>query len=326
MEAAEKTSLITQIAEEIHKSSFIAIAGHVSPDGDAVASCLALALCFNKLGKKTVVLLEEIPVRYSSLNGREYLQSDVEAELNHDLFVCCDCGSKERMGKFQEIFDKTDKTIVIDHHVSNTSYGTVNYVDPSASSTSEMVYDIIECIGNMDKDIAEAIYMGIIFDTGGLRFKSTTPETMIKVAKLMETGIPFSKIFTESMLTHSYIEAKIFSKAIEKMKFVEGLPVAYSFLTKEDMDSVNATRADLEGIVEYILNTKGAEVSVFVSQSGENESRVSFRSLEFDVNIIASNWGGGGHVNAAGATIKMKPEAALNDILKLISERYIDGN
>jgi len=326
MEDTQKQNVIKQIIGEISKSSLIAIAGHVSPDGDAVASCLALAMSLNKLGKKVVVLLEEIPKRYDFIRGSELVHSEGLSDLAPDLFICCDCGAKDRMGRFEKIFDKTDMTIVIDHHISNIGYGEINYVDAKASSASEMIYDIVEQIGNMDIDIASALYMGIIFDTGGLRFKSTSPATMIKVAKLMEYGIPFNTIYTSIMLTHTYTEAMILSKAISKMKFMEGLPVTYTYLTKEDMESVGATRANLEGICEYLLNTKGSEVGVFVSSFGEKESKASFRSLEFDVNLLASHWGGGGHRNAAGTTIKMEPEEALKAVLEHIAERYNDAN
>jgi len=327
MEAEKKKKVINKIIEEINKSSFIVIAGHVSPDGDAAASCLALAMCISKLGKKPVVFLRSIPGRYLTLKGHEFVQADfISTDITPDLFICCDCGSKDRLGRFEGLFDKTGNTIVIDHHVSNISYGKINYIDFSASSTSEMVYDIIETVGNMDKDMAHALYMGILSDTGGFRFKSTSPATMVKVSKLMEMGIDFNTIYNETMLSHTYTEAKILSKAIEKMEFMDKLPIVYTFLTQEDMDSVAAIRADLDGIAEYMLNTKGAEISVFVSAFGDNAAKVSFRSLEFNVNLIASNWGGGGHVNAAGCTVNMQPEGALSLVLKHLSERYAYGN
>ena len=326
MDSTTKQNLINQIIEKIHNSSFIALAGHVSPDGDSVASCLALAMSINKLGKSTVVLLEEIPVRYKAIIGRcDFVKTTTPCEIP-DLFISCDCASKERMGKFEELFDKTQETIVIDHHISNIGYAKINFIDANASSASEMVFDVIDAIGNMDKAIASAIYAGIIFDTGALRFKSTSPRTMMKISKLMEFGIPFDKIYADMMLTHSYQSAMIFAKAISKMKFVDGLPIIYSFITKEEMDNAGATRGDLEGAVGYMLNTEGAEVSVLVSEVSENESKASFRSHKFDVNTIASHWGGGGHVNASGATIQAGAEAALEQVLSLMYERYNDAN
>jgi len=321
MNKTDRSAIINRIIEKINESNTIAIAGHVSPDGDAVASCLALAMSIKKLGKTPVVLLEEMPKRYNFMNGGEFVRLDSPCEAP-DLFICCDCASKERIGKFEEAFDKAGATILIDHHVSNIAYGKINYIEPGASSASEMVYNVIDTIGNMDKDIASVIYAGILFDTGGFRFKSTSPETMIKVSKLMEFGIPFDKIYTDVLHVHSYQEALIFSKAVSKMKFLGELPIVYSVVTTEEMDSVGATRADLGGVVSYMLNTASAEISIFVSQVSESESKVSFRSINADVNVIAANWGGGGHVNAAGATLKTEPEAALAEVLNFVSEGY----
>jgi len=322
MELKTKQSIINQIIQKINDSSFIAIAGHVSPDGDSVASCLALAMSVKKLGKTPVVLLEDVPNRYKSISGgREFIRTEPPCDTP-DLFISCDCASKERMGKFEELFDKTDETIVIDHHISNTGYGKINYIDGFASSASEMVYDVIDTIGNIDKDIAAALYAGIIFDTGALRFKSTSPQTMIKISKLMEYGIAFDEIYADMMLTHSYQAAMIFSKAIAKMKFMDTAPVIYSFITTDEMKNASASRGDLEGAVGYMLNTEGAEVSILVSEISENESKASFRSHKFDVNLIASHFGGGGHTNAAGATIQANAEAALEQVLSLMAERY----
>ena len=326
MELSIRKDIIGEIVDKINKSSIIAIAGHVSPDGDSVASCLAFAMSVKKLGKTPIVLMEEIPSKYKSISGREFIKTEYPTELSApDLFISCDCGSKDRMGRFEELFDKTEETIVIDHHISNTSYGKTNYVDAKSSSASELAYDVIVAIDNMDIDIASALYAGIIFDTGGLRFKSCSPDTFVKISKLVEIGIPFDEIYSDIMLTRSYNSTLLFAQVVGKMKFMEGLPVVYSTVTKAEMESLGTSRSDLEGISGYMLNIEGAEVSVLISEFGENESKASFRSKKMDVNALAANWGGGGHVNAAGATIKLKPEAALPQVLDTIAERYRDG-
>jgi len=322
MSQLDNTDEISKIAEQIHKSKLIAIAGHVSPDGDAVASCLSLAMGIKKLGKTPVVLLERYPARYNFIGMDEYIKFDSYENIEPDLFICCDCGTKERMGQAEEVFDKCENTVVIDHHISNTGYGKINYIKAQASSTCELVFDIIMYMELMDKDIAAALYTGIIFDTGGLRFNSTSPETMRKIAALMEYGIPFTEIFTKTMLIHSLEEVMIFSKIVSKMKFYDCLPIVYSTVTLSEMKEANAHKEDLEGIVEYMLNTKGAEVSVFIYETGENEAKASFRSIEFDVNKIASNWGGGGHVNAAGAGVNLPVEKAAAEVMEYLAGRY----
>jgi len=323
MELSTRQNIIAEIIDKIHNASFIAITGHVSPDGDSVASCLALAMSVKKLGTTPVVLMEQVTVRYTFIGGREFIAT--ECPWTPDLFICLDCGSKDRMGKFEGLFDKTADTIVIDHHISNNGYGKINYVDPKSSSASEMTYDVISAIGNMDEEIAAAIYSGIVFDTGGLRFKSCSPDTFRKVADLVELGIAFDEIYMEMMLTRSYPATLLAAKAMSKMKFMEGLPIAYTFITKAEMESVGATRADLEGVSGAMLNTQGAEVAILISEFMENQSKASFRSKKMDVNFLAAHWGGGGHINAAGATIKLLPEAAMAEVLNLILERYKDG-
>ena len=318
-------NIIPQISEQIYASELIAIAGHVSPDGDAVASCLALAMFIKKLGKTPVVLLESYPARYNFLGLHEYVKFDNYDGIKPDLFICCDCGTKSRMGQAESVFDVCENTVVIDHHIINSGYGKINYVKPYASSTCEIVFDVIEFMGLMDKDIATALYTGIIFDTGGLRFNSTSPETMRKVAILMEYGIPFSDIFIKTMLIHSIEEVKIFSTVTGKISFFEDLPIVYSTVTLEEMKAANARKEDLEGIAEYMLNTKGAEVAVFIYQTGENTAKASFRSIEFDVNKVASNWGGGGHANAAGAAVDLHIDKAVEEVIGYLAERYRDG-
>jgi len=326
MELSTRKNVIGEIVDKINKSNIIAIAGHVSPDGDSVASCLAFAMSVKKLGKTPVVLMEEIPNKYKSISGRECIKVEYPMELAApDLFISCDCGSKDRLGRFEELFDRVEETIVIDHHISNTSYAKTNYVDAKSSSTSELVYDVIDTIDNMDIDIASALYAGIIFDTGGLRFKSCTPDTFVKVSTLVELGIPFDEIYSDIMLTRSYNSTLLFAHVVGKMKFMEDLPVVYSIVTKAEMESLGTSRQDLEGISGYMLNIEGAEVSVLLSEFGDNESKASFRSKKMDVNALAANWGGGGHVNAAGATIKSYPEAALPQVLDQIAERYNNG-
>ena len=318
-------NILSKIAEQIYASEVIAIAGHVSPDGDAVASCIALATGIKKLGKTPVVLLESYPGRYTFLGLHEFVKFDGHENIAPDLFICCDCGTKGRMGQAEAVFDECENTVVIDHHIINNGYGKINLVRANASSTCEIVFDLIEFMGLMDKNIATALYTGIIFDTGGLRFNSTSPETMRKVAALMEYGVPFTEVFTRTMLIHSIEEVKIFSTVVGKIEFFKNLPIVYSTVTLAEMKAANAHKEDLEGIVEYMLNTKGAEVAVFIYQTGENTAKASFRSIEFDVNKIASNWDGGGHVNAAGAAVNLPLNEAVVEVMEYLAHRYENG-
>ncbi|MDR2183315.1 MAG: bifunctional oligoribonuclease/PAP phosphatase NrnA [Clostridiales bacterium] len=277
----------------------IVVASHPTPDGDAIGSSLALALALHRAGKNPVVILDKYAARFDFLEGREFIYQGKIEDLTCDVFIAVDCGDKIRVGEAEELFNRAPITINIDHHINNTNFARLNYVDTNASATSEVVFTIINMHVPINKSIAEALYMGIVTDTGGFRHLSTTAETMEIAALLMRTGIDFSDIQRRAIYSHSHIEAQIFAKAIQKMKFVEGYPIVYTVLTQSDLRAVHATYSDLDGIAEYMLNTEDAVVSAFFTERLEGKMKVSFRSANLDVRLLAEHFGGGGHKFAA---------------------------
>jgi phosphoesterase RecJ-like protein len=277
----------------------IVIASHPTPDGDAIGSSLALALALHRAGKKPVVVLDEYSARFDFVAGREFIYKGRIENLTCDVFIAVDCGEKIRVGEAEELFNRAPITINIDHHVNNSNFARFNYVDVNASSTSEVVFSIINMYIPINKEIAEALYMGIVTDTGGFRYSATSAETMEIAALLMRTGIDFSEIQRKAIYSHSHREAQIFAKAIQKMQFVEGYPIVYTVLTQEDMRAVHATYSDLDGIAEYMLNTEDAAVSAFFTERLEGRVKVSFRSGSLDIRLLAEHFGGGGHKFAA---------------------------
>ncbi|MCL2573226.1 MAG: bifunctional oligoribonuclease/PAP phosphatase NrnA [Defluviitaleaceae bacterium] len=277
----------------------IVIASHPTPDGDAIGSALALALALHLAGKKPTVILDKYSSRFDFVKGCEFIYTGDLDKLTCDVFIAVDCGDKIRVGEAEELFNRSPITINIDHHVNNSNFARLNYVDTNASSTAEVIFTIINMHIPITKDIAESLYMGIVTDTGGFRHSATSAETMEIAALLMRTGIDFSGIQRNAIYSHSHIEAQIFAKAIQKMQFVEGYPIVYTVLTQEDMRAVHATYSDLDGIAEYMLNTEDAVVSAFFTERLEGRVKVSFRSSNLDVRLLAENFGGGGHKFAA---------------------------
>jgi len=277
----------------------IVIASHPTPDGDAIGSSLALALALRRVGKKPTVVLDEYSAKFDFLEGREFIYKGKIEELTCDVFIAVDCGDKIRVGEAEELFNRAPITINIDHHINNSNFARLNYVDTNASSTSEVIFTIINMHVPITKEIAEALYMGIVTDTGGFRHSATSAETMEVAALLMRTGIDFSEIQRRAIYQHSPIEAEVFALAIQKMKYVEGYPIAYTVLTQKEMKDIHATYSDLDGIAEYMLNTEDIAVSAFFTERLEGRVKVSFRSGSLDVRLIAENFGGGGHKFAA---------------------------
>lgn len=292
------------------------ISGHINPDGDAVSSCLAMALSIKMLGGNPIVLLGEHSKRYNDLAGREFIYKGDWETVSGDVFIALDCATKHRLLAAETVFDRTPVTVNIDHHISNNNFATYNYVNPNASSTCEVVYELINNSIPINLEIATALYTGIVFDTGGFRHKSTTHDTFEIAAKLVRFGIDFSKIQREIIHSHSYEEAKIFGIALKNLEMIKGTSIGVSYLTVEDMQSAKAKYSDLDNIVEYVLNTDGVEVALLFSEREDKTVKASMRSTGLNLIPIASKFGGGGHKNAAGASL----ECGLKEAIQAVAE------
>lgn len=310
-------SQIKDVIEEIKKSEKIVLAGHISPDGDAVSANFALALAIEKLGKNPIVLLEKYADTYSYLKGHHFVFE--ECDFQPDLFISLDCGHISRLGKNEEVFKNAKKTINIDHHMDNNNFGDLNVVNKEASSTSEIVYEIISEMEDVeiDLDIATAIYTGIVFDTCGFKHSSTKKRTHQIAGELVEKGVDSSKVQTKLIYTHTLGNSRLLAKAIQNLQIYGDL--AISCISKDEiLNECNATYEDLEGISGYLLDIKGIQIAVFLYEKLDGAIKASFRANEFNVNQIAKKFNGGGHMLASGATLNMPLNEAKNAILKEI--------
>ena len=313
-----------QLPQILQDAKTVAIAGHVNPDGDAVSSCLALALCMRGIGKSPIVLLEGFSSRFHILPGREMIYQGSYEDVACDAFIALDTSTKDRLGEAVSVFDRAPLTINIDHHISNTLYARHNFVG-EASSTAEMVYGVTGQFCPMNVDIAACIYAGLLSDTGGFRHSSTTSETYSIAARLLETGMDFSHIYREVMEMHSIAEVNIMARALSKLTVLPDIGLSYTVLTLQDMREAGADFSDLDGIVEYMLNIRGVRVSLLVTERGGDVSKASLRAVDLNVNQIAGLFGGGGHAKAAGATINQPIGVACEQMLAAIREAVQSG-
>ncbi|MCD8037429.1 MAG: bifunctional oligoribonuclease/PAP phosphatase NrnA [Clostridiales bacterium] len=303
-----------EIIEEIENSQNIAVAGHISPDGDAVASCCALAMALEKKGKTVDVLLEPVPEKFKSIPYSDKVINTVP-DNDFDLFISLDCGDESRLGERAELIKRTF-TINIDHHVSNTYFGRLNFVDGDASSTSELIYRLLDGWCNIDRDIAYALYTGIIFDTGCFKHSSTSPFTMQIAGELMTYNIPFTEIQERFFYSHTAVEAKLLGTAIDNMVILCGGRLAVSKLSIDEMAKHGGSSKDADAIVSYIKNTDGVDAAVFFYEKGPGEIKASMRSNEaVNVSQIAIKFGGGGHVMASGCTLHGKFEDVMPPVV-----------
>ena len=233
-----------------------------------------------------------------------HLLAAPEGAGDADLFLSLDCGDLERLGAAKEIFLKTPMHINIDHHESNTGFGLLNYVDADASSTSEIVYELIHGLLPIGAEEAAGLYAGLIYDTGGFRHSSTAPRTMQIAGELMACGIPFTAIYNEFFDARSFSEAKILGKAMENAELLFGGKAICSTITNAEIAACGGTNKELDAIINYLKGVRGVEVACFFYEKTETEVKGSFRGNDgYDVCALAQKFGGGGHIKAAGCTI-----------------------
>ena len=309
-------SMNINLNEILRGKSRVALGGHVRPDGDCVGSCLGLYMYLKEQypEMETDVYLENVPEAYRLIHCTDEVKNKADPKEVFDLFICLDCGDVKRLGFAGVLFENAKETFCIDHHVSNGAFADHNYIVPDASSSSELVYRLLDS-KNIDKSIAEALYMGIAHDTGVFQYSCTSPETMEIAADLMRKGIDGSSIIDKTYYEKTYIQNQILGRALlESMLILDGKCII-SVVRKKEMEFFQAVPADLEGIVSQLRQTKGVEVAMFLHELAPQEFKVSLRSRgEVDVSEIASYFGGGGHVRAAGVTMHGSSHDVINNI------------
>ncbi|MFV0343708.1 MAG: DHH family phosphoesterase [Anaerocolumna sp.] len=291
---------------EIGLAKTIGIGGHVRPDGDCTGSCLAMYRYLKKvLAEDTIIhlYLEEIPKKLRILEEVSWVKQINEAGIKYDVFISLDSGSLDRLGFSMDYFNTATKTINIDHHISNTKFAKVNHVIADASSTCEVLFDLF-LEGDIDRDIAKALYMGIIHDTGVFKHSNTTIKTMEIAGKLISKGIPFSEMIDETFYRKNYNQNQILGRCLlESILMLEGKCIV-SFISKKMLAFYDSTAADLDGVIDQLRITEGVEVALLINENDPREYKVSMRSNGIvDVRKIAVYYGGGGHTLAAGCTM-----------------------
>ena len=313
------------LLDAISKAGTIALGGHVRPDGDCVGSTMGLYLYLkeNFPQIETDLYLESVPEAYSMIRHTDEVKSELPEGEIYDLFICMDCGDLQRLGFSQKLFIESKQTACIDHHVSNEAFADVNYIVPDASSTSELVYNLLD-YDKMSLETAEALYMGIAHDTGIFRYSCTSPETMEAAAQLMRKGVDTAKITDRTYYEKTYVQNQILGRALLESIMVLDQRCIVSVVRLKEMEFFQAKSSDLEGIVSQMRQTKGVEVAMFLHEPAPQTFKVSLRSKErVDVSRIAKYFGGGGHVRAAGVTMKGSVHDVINNLTALI-EKQLD--
>lgn len=304
------------LLKECAGAESIGISTHIRPDGDAVGSSMALYLYLKKQcpNAEVKLFMETPPDCFRYLKYLGDIDSTYAYDKPFDVFFVLDT-VPDRLGEAEKFFDCAKKKINIDHHISNKNgCGDVNVVRPEIGSTSEVLYGLLD-EAYLDTDIAVALYTGIIHDTGVFQYSNTTPQTMRVAARLMEFDFPFFKIIEESFYQKTYLQNQILGRALmESIRFMDGRCIV-SCVDKKMMQFYNVEPVDLDGIVNQLRNIKGVNCAVFLYETGLMEYKVSMRSDEMvDVSKVAAYFGGGGHMRAAGCTMKGTVHDVINNL------------
>ena len=315
------------LLEQVNKASHIAISGHIRPDGDCVGAVLATYLYLKKMLPEAEVkaYLEQPAEIFGNIKGFDAICTSIDEAVEPDVFIVLDC-TKDRLGFSEVLFERAAKTINIDHHISNSGCGDVNFVVPTASATCEVLYDVIGKDA-MDAEIAEALYIGIIHDTGVLQYSNTSPKTLRIAADLVEFGFDFSDIIQKTFYEKTYIQTQILGRALlESFRFMDGRCVVSS-VTRKEMNFYGVTPKDLDGIVNHLRNIKGVDCAIFMYETGVLEYKVSMRSSgKVDVSKVAVIFGGGGHVRAAGCTMNGTMHDVVNNLSLHIEKQLLEAD
>ncbi len=312
------------LLKECQGAKRIGITGHVRPDGDCVGSCLALAQYVQKgcPQAQVSVHLETPPPVFSYLKGYDQIDSTFAEQEAFDVFFVVDT-TPERIGDACLYYEQAKKTINIDHHLTNKGIANVNLVCPNMGACCEVLFDIMEK-QYLDADIALCLYTGIIHDTGVCQYSNTTPATMRRMADLMEFGFDFPKVILESFYQKTYVQSQIMGRALmESIRFMDGKCIV-GMIDRKTMEFYNVTPKDFDGIVNQLRNIKGISCAIFMYETDLLEFKVSLRTDEkVDASKVASYFGGGGHMRAAGCTMKGTFHDCVNNLSLHIEEQLM---
>ncbi|MEK7673141.1 MAG: bifunctional oligoribonuclease/PAP phosphatase NrnA [Patescibacteria group bacterium] len=292
----------------------ICIISHRSPDGDAVGSNLGLRLALEKLGKAIVsASVDPVPKNSIFLKKADTFVTDFKYE-DFDVICSVDCAAQKLVAfieKKPEILSGPKPYINIDHHFSNTLFGTINPVDTEACSASIIVYKFLKfCEWPIDRDIASCLLHGIYFDTGGLMHSNTTSEVFKVCGDLMRMGADLKRTSKELFHTTEVNKLRLWGRILERA-FVNEEGVTVSAVNKQDYDVCQADSHDTGGAIDYLNAVPGAKYCVLLSEDEKGIVKGSLRTQRNDVNLseVASQWGGGGHPKASGFGVpgKLRP-------------------
>jgi phosphoesterase RecJ-like protein len=313
------------VIEYIKNSEIVGITFHTSPDGDSLGSALGLLIALKRLNKKAYIISKEkLPETFRFLPYSSEITGNVSQIFpNTDTVVTLDCGNVERLNWESTLENRNFRVINIDHHLSNSQYGDINYVDTTKSSVGEIIYQLVkELEVDIDKELATCLYTSILTDTGGFRYSNTTTLTHSIVGELIGTGVEFSDIYRRIYEDKKYSRIKLYGKVIQKL-YLHNSKICIMEVSKEMLKETNEGNGDTSDLISIGMNIDEVEVAVLFKESDDGV-KVSLRSkYDFDVRKLAEIFGGGGHAKAAGLHLRKSMDEAKRLVINEIEKGLI---
>jgi bifunctional oligoribonuclease and PAP phosphatase NrnA len=318
---------VAAVVDAIRGHDRFVLTTHENPDGDALGSLLATNLALEQLGKDTVMVLHSdapLPGEYGFMplaNLRRRWPDDVSERA----LIALDCANESRIAD-PEVLGRVPLSINVDHHHDNTRFAEINLVIADASSTAEVLRDLLrELDVELTPDIAEALYIALVTDTGRFQYTNTTPKALRLAAELVEAGADVHRVFQGVYESVQFAKLKLLARALERAQVYEGGRIVVSYLLRTDFTDVGAAEPYSEGIIDYLRAVEGADMAVLIREPPRQDGparRVSLRASvdELDVSAIARRSGrGGGHRQAAG----FSSDASIDEITEFVRREFL---
>jgi bifunctional oligoribonuclease and PAP phosphatase NrnA len=316
---------LSAVVDAIRGHDRFVITTHENPDGDALGSLLAAKLAFDQLGKDSAMVLHgdaPLPGEYQFMPLAE-LRRHWPDDVSERVLVALDCANQNRIAD-PEVLGRVPLTLDIDHHHDNTRFGDINLIVPTASSTGEVLRDILrELDVELTPAIAEPLYIALVTDTGRFQYTNTTPKALRLAAELVEAGANVHRVFQGVYESVQFAKLKLLARALERAQVYEGGRIVISYLLRTDFAQVGAAEPYSEGIIDFLRAVEGADMAVLIREPPREDGpkrRVSLRASvdELDVSAIARKSGGGGHRQAAG----FSSEASIEEISDFVRREF----
>jgi phosphoesterase RecJ-like protein len=327
MSRTQTTGDVQAIAASIVENDVFLVATHENPDGDALGSMLAMTLALRSLGKDAAMFLTgaaPTPGEYGFLDLAGLVR-ELPDDVGERVLLAVDCANERRIGPTPDPVERAKLVLNVDHHHDNSRFGDLNLIDDHASSTAEIVRDILRALGvPLTAPIAEALYVGLVTDTGRFQYTNTTPKSFRLAAELVEAGADVHGVFRHVYETVQFAKLKLLARALERAQLFEGGRLVVSYLLKDDFPAVGAEEPYSEGIIDSLRAAEHSEMVALIREPPRDEGpprRVSLRSShdEVDVSAIAAKAGGGGHRQAAG----FSSELSIADIIEFLHREFV---